>query len=523
LLTERSIINFLIWTGGLILGPYLAISALEFNFYPVGAFLAACSLVIIFGVLRDKMCILPVIGLFVAGKFLFIPVLRPAPTELFPFAVIVYYLITYVALQRKKVQTGPLIFFIPIMVIGLILVYHEHSFGLRSMGAGREGGRGAIFVLIAVVTYVCGVSINSPSPRFLRWVPIICMLATAISTIPYAVTTYFPQTASYFFIFTDAINSTAYSASVLDSADIVRNQGQANVGSVLMACLLAYYPLFSWWRPTRWWVAVLGLACIALVVLGGFRSALATFGLMILTGAIAYYPRRALLLLFPVLAVGIIGATALQNSGAIRLPQSAQRSLAFLPGNWDSEVQESAIASNDFRDRIKRVYIQDDFRTSPWFGNGLSYDSIDFARYNNLALTHDTPDFYYQTKAFTTGKVFHIGWISLYDAVGFVGFAAYLALSLSLINRTGWMVFRKDRDTHSPLFPLKVWMLCNLVPGFVGFFTVFGDFKAAFPSYCFYAILWTHLDRIEKLGYHAPVPMRSVPFDPSRTEAPVPA
>ena len=518
LLTERSIINFLIWTGGLILGPYLAITAVEYNFYPIGAFVAACAVVAVFAFMRDRMSILPLIGTFIAGKFNFIPVLHPAPTELFPLALVAYYFIAYVALQRKKFLTGPLYFFIPILILSAIILYHEHSFGVRAFSGsgGREGGRGAIFVLVATMAYLCGISLGSPSPRFLALTPLFCIAATLISAIPYTVTTYFPGTAPYFYIFTDSINDSAYSASMFDVGDVVRNQAQASAGAAIMTFLLAYYPIYTWWRPQRWWIVALALGCIVLVVMGGYRSALAAFGFTILVAVWCYSSWRALALVFPVV-IGIFLATSLQDSHIVHLPVSAQRSLAFLPGDWDPEILGSTTASNDFRQRIQQVYLKEDASKSPLLGNGLSFDTVDFENYNYLAQHHEMPDGYYGTKIFVTGKMFHSGWISLYDAVGLIGFAAFLSFMLSLIWVSGRMVLQKGVDRSSPLFPLKVWMFCNILPPCIGYFTVFGDFKNAFPGFCYIAILLVHLNRIEKFGYHARVPVREVAFSPART------
>jgi hypothetical protein len=506
----------------MIIGPYLAVSAVESNFVPFGVLAAMCAVFVVFGYLRDGMCLLPLIGTFIAGKFNFIPILRPAPTELFPLALVIYYLIAYTALQRKKFLTGPLLFFIPITIIALIMIYHEHTFGLRSEGGGREGGREAIFVVAAAIAYLCGVSVNSPSPRFLYWTPLFCVIAAVVSAIPYAVTTYLPGTTPFFYIFTDNINGTAYSADVLNTGTIVRSGAQSVVGAAVMTFLVSYFPVFTWWRPNRWWVALLSLGCIGLVLIGGFRSIFAEFGFTIFVALWCYYSWRALLVV-PIFALGIVLITALHSSHAIQLPLAAQRSLAFLPGDWDPEVLDNTKASNDFRTNILKVYMREDAAKSPLLGNGLSYDSADFQRYSYLAMYQEMPDSYYGTEIFVTGKMFHTGWISLYDAEGVIGFATFLVFTLSLVWFSGRMVFQKGVDRHSMLFPLKVWMFCNLLTNLVSFFTVFGDFKFAFPVYCFYAILWVHLGRLERFGYWANVPVRQVPFDPSRTELSVPA
>ncbi len=506
----------------MILGPYLAVSAVEFNFVPFGVLAATCALFVIFGYLKDAICLLPLIGLFVAGKFNFIPVLHPAPTEIFPLLLIIYYLIAYVALQRKKPLTGPLYFFIPITVMALIMLYHEHSFGLRSAGGGSEGGRGGIFVVVAAIAYICGVSVNSPSPRLMFWTPLVCVAAAGASNISYFVTTYLPGTAPYFYIFTDNINQSAYSSEVLDSGVIVREGAQGVFGAEVLTFLIAYFPISTWWRPGRWWIIIAAIFCTALVVVAGFRSNLALFGLTILAGLWCFYGWRTLVAL-PVVALGIVTLTSLHTSRIIHLPDSAQRSLAFLPGDWDPGVVENTSASNDFRRKIIDVYLREDAAKNPLLGNGVSYDSDIFERYTYLWKYNEMPDGYYETEAFVVSKQFHNGWISLYDAEGAIGFGAFLAFTLSLVWCSGRMIFQRGVDRRSLLFPLKVWLFCNIFPALFGFFTVFGDFKSAFPYFCFFAILLVHIARIEKFGYWATVPVRQVPFDPSRTQPSVPA
>ena len=519
MLTERSIINFLVWTGGLILGPYLAVTSVELNFYPLAVFTGLCCVVLIFGYLRDRMSLVPLIGLSIAGKLNIIPVFHPAPSEFFPLVAIFYYIISYVALQRKKVLVGPLSFFIPILVIAAIILYHEHSFGVRALSANREGGRGAVFMLVAVVTYVCCVSMNSPSPRFISWVPVFTAIVAALSAIPYVVTTYLPGTAPFFYIFTDNVNTSAYTASVLVDTDIVRNQAQAGIGASVMAVLLAYFPIYTWWRPHRWWVAIVAAGCIGLVVMGGYRSGLAGFALTIFVAIWCYSSWRALFVL-PVMALGALLVAQLQTNHVIHLSEASQRSLAFVPGNWDPAVLDSTDSSNDFRKKIEQIYLKEDAHKSPLLGNGLSYDTADFERYTYLARYNETTDGYYNIESFLTSKMFHTGWISLYDAVGLVGFAAYLVFVLSLIWKSGRMVFDRETDRSSPLFPVKVWMFSCLLPSTISYFTVFGDFKGLFPAYCYFAVLWVHLHRVEKFGYRSSVPVREVPFDPTRTQIP---
>jgi hypothetical protein len=522
LLTERSIINFLIWIGGLIVGPYLAISALSGNFAPALAVASICFLVFIFGFWRDQICFLPLLGLFIAGRLNFLP-FRLATSDLCSMALVVYYIIAYIALQRKIMKTGPMFFFLPIVIVAAIILYHIRGAGLRSMGGGEEGARGALFVLLACVGYLCGVSVNTPSPSFFAKIPLFCLAATMFSAIPYTLSTYFPHISPFLVLVTDNINDTAYSSEVLGGGEgLVRNAGQAGVGAVLMGYLVSVYPMGTWWRPHRWWVAILALGCCELVIMGGFRSSFLNFCVMVFVATWCHYSWRTLILLPPAL-FGIFLATAVQDSHLVRLPMAAQRTLAFLPGDWDAAVIDSTDSSNDFRQKIQQIYIKEDLRKSPLLGNGFSYSSDEFQKMNYLAKTQDTPDGYYAMKVFVTGKMFHTGWISVYDSVGLVGSAAFVFMSVSLLWVIGPTRFGVITDHRSPLFPLKVWVFANNFSSFIGYFTVFGDFKAAFPALCYSAIIIHHLMRLEKHGYTGTMSLREFHYDPAKIEASVPA
>jgi hypothetical protein len=500
LLTERSIINFLIWVGALIAVPYLAVAAVGGNFVPLGVVATIVLLALVFGVLQDRMCLLPLLAGFLQGRLNFIP-FRLASSDIAALSLVLYYIIAYMALQRRAIKTGPLVFLIPMLVFIAIVLYHEHDFGLRAFGSGREGAKGALFMELSFIAYLCGVSVNSPSAAFLSRIPLFCISLAILSSIPYVLTTYFPSLSPYLALVTSYINDTALADP--DSGEVVRNQATAGIGGYLMVYLMSFYPMHTWLRPARWWIAILGLVCFASVVMGGYRGGLFTFVFSVLTAAVCHYSWRALVVL-PPLVFGIFLISAVQDSHIVRLPAAAQRTLDFLPGDWDPGVVSETDSSNDFRDKIKNVYIREELKKSPFFGNGFSYDSDEFSQFNYLARTQETSDGYYGTKIFVTGKMFHIGWISLYDSVGLVGGAAFLLFAGAVIWVTGQGIFRSQVDRHTPFFYLRIWIFCNTFPPLVAYFTVFGDIKLAFPAYCYLAILLTHLNRLEQFGYTPP-------------------
>lgn len=498
MITERAIINFLMWIGGLILGSYVATSAAGGNTVP---------LLISFGLLfpaltfyaRERLSVFPLLGGYIAGKFRFVPS-GIAAADLGAMALILYFLVDYIVIRHKPIRLGPASFFVPILALFLIVLYHDHSFGLHALGGAMEGSRAGVLILMAGVTYVCGINVSTPSPSFLKNLPWYALALVTLSAIPYELSVFFPSLTPYIYIITDNVDVRTYlnADSYSDgTTGIARNGCLAGVGGTLMLCLLCYYPITTWWRPGRWHLVILAFACFVMNLSGGFRNGMVSFGLSVILGMWCYLTWRTLILI-PAIAIGLLLVAFNQDYHVIELPLTAQRSLSFLPLNWDPEVQSAAETSNDFRDNIKQVYFKEYLYKSPWFGNGISFDAAKFDQLSVLAATRETRDHYYQAEVFITGKMFHTGWLSLYDIVGLVGSAFFIFLNLSMTWVSGRMVFGRGVDRRSPLFPLKAWMFVNCVSPFFGFFTMFGDFKTAFPALCYTAIVLAHLDKLER-------------------------
>jgi hypothetical protein len=221
----------------------------------------------------------------------------------------------------------------------------------------------------------------------------------------------------------------------------------------------------------------------------------------------------------PILVFGAVLLVAAQSSHLVSLPLSAQRTLDFLPGDWDAGVVADTDGSNDFRSRIIHVYLDEYATAHPWLGNGISYDSADFALYNFMQETQPTADSYWQSKVFITGKMFHTGWISVYDAVGLVGSFFFVFGFCALTYLTGQLVFAKSVSRKSTLFPVKAWLFAYTVTKFLTFFITYGDLKTTFPIFCSIAVAYYHLSRVEALGAEKAV-RRQIRFEPDRAGLP---
>jgi hypothetical protein len=504
MITERMIINALIIGASFILVPFIVSSALTFDYLPAFLFGGLVALVLAFFVLKDTLCICPLLGGSVVGVMNFLP-LPLGAKHVACILLIIYYIMGYVIIKQRNIKVGKPRFFWPMLVVTLILLYHNHALNVRVTGSETEGGKPAILIYLAVLAYFCGINITTPSVDFLSKVPIYSVILAGVSVMPFFLSTFIPGLAPVLYMFTNSVNVEAYVSSEGGSdagGASSRLAGFAPLGMACQAYLLCRYPIGTWIRPERWWVGGLSLICAMLAIASGYRSSLFGFAMLTMVGAWCYYSWRSLFIPVGLSILGLIAIIASSNNlipvPTNKLPMIAQRSLSFLPGVWDEEAIESSESSNFFRKNIQDVYIKEYLTRSPWIGKGYSIDTQEFNYYSEAGNKGSREDQdYYQAKLFIEGQLFHTGWLSVYDIVGLIGGIAFVALGLNEIWTVVHFVFGPKADRRSSLFPLYVWMLCNLVTMIVSFFMVFGDFGDIFVNLCIYAIVLSHLLDIE--------------------------
>jgi energy-coupling factor transporter transmembrane protein EcfT len=507
MVTERTIINGLIIGASLFLVPFVISSTLSVVYGPALFFGGMFCLILGFFFIKDHLCVWPMLGYSITGTLNFLPLPLQAQ-HVFSIMLILYYISGYVIIKQKPIKLGLTKFLWPILIVTAIVLYHNHSLNVRLAGnESEEGAKPAILLIMVVIAYFCGINVRSPSVAFLSKIPFYCLCLSIISSIPFLLTTLVPSLAPALYYFTDSVNVEAY-VSTMNGAGgggVVTRLGVLGpVGGTLQLYLLCHYPIGTWWRPNRWWVAALSIICMVLITLTGFRNVMFGFLTITLVGAIAYYRLRALFVcigLFILLViVQIMAANNVIHLPEDQLPFIAQRTLSFLPGDWDKDALESARVSNEFRKNIEDVYIKEYLRKSPLIGNGFDIDKKEYENLNTLAQRGGEGEDagYLQAKIFIEGKLFHTGWLSLYDAVGLIGGIAFVVLGWNEIMTAAHFIFGPRADPRSTLYPLYVWILAQVFLEMSGFFTVFGDFGTSFPSLCIYAIVLSQLTDIER-------------------------
>ncbi len=124
----------------------------------------------------------------------------------------------------------------------------------------------------------------------------------------------------------------------------------------------------------RFWPFMGVLFCFVLSVYSGNRTAAAR---PVLVGLMApFFLRRDRVKTIALCIVGALALTVLVygQGRTWDLPYSVQRSLSFLPGNWDWRLRSYGFQDN-FRKKL-RMYAREHIAERPWFGDGGF--SIDF-------------------------------------------------------------------------------------------------------------------------------------------------
>jgi hypothetical protein len=475
---------------------------------------------------KDRISVFPLMSAFFAGNLNFLP-FGLTPVEVLSLMTVLYYLINYVALKRRPIDGGPRYLLFPMLVIIGIVLIHDHQISLKAAGGdgGEEGSRPGLLILLAFVAYLCGINIPSPSGAFLRSVPWWCLILACIGNVPYFLTTLFPSLAPYVYYVSGNVNTSAYLESLgggTEAADVERNGAILALSGILQGILVSYFPINTWWRPSRWILIFLSLLCLYGTLSGGYRNGLLSFAMFTFLAAICYCRWRVLIIL-PALILVPFAIIFIQNEhpNGMRLPDSIQRTMSFLPGNWDPDVVISAGSSNDFRADVKRVYINEYLYKSPWIGNGFTFDARENDALDAMSKAPGVSDpEYFKIKMFLVSKNFHVGWISLYDAVGIIGSVAFVVLNLSLIWMAGRFIFQRNVDVGSQLFPVKVGLFCGSTSGLIGYFTTFGSFNQAMIGMCLNAVLLIHVIRVEQATASkiVPLPPQMSINAPRRTE-----
>jgi hypothetical protein len=398
-----------------------------------------------------------------------------------------HFIAEQVVIKHRGLRVGNPLVMGCILVIAGILFYHwfRQGTGFKILGGEAVGARKNFSAVLGCAAYFLVVTLGKGQWHMLNRVPLWYFLTGLLFLIPFVLTTYFPAAAPYIYRFISNVNTEAYQETLFNTDGFGRMGQLGPFACGLATFLISQYPFRCWWRPGRWWVALLFVLAFMLCLRGGFRNTVFTF--VCITAVGTYLSIGIKSLWMGLLGVLVAGILTVGHGTLFNLPLAMQRSISFVPGHWDAMVVNSTESSNGFRQAIQDIYIQEYLYKSPLIGKGFNYDRsvLHGLEYGGGVRAYDMTDYDFH-KGFIMRKDPHIGWISLHDSVGLIGGGVFIILFLA----NCYFLYRSyrcyPRDQMPPIF---IWTTVMIISWTASFFAVSGAFQLMLPRMCILSAL----------------------------------
>ena len=288
------------------------------------------------------------------------------------------------------------------------MVYAMYPVGFAMFGSAQGGGRFYLKLGLAFAAFLI-LSSRTYSERDIKWIFGFLIFGAAFTLV-------------YDF------SSVALGAPVIDQTTGMVQEGFYTWHQTLSAPALTIVFLISakWspreiWSLQRPWLLAVYVVCFLMVLMSGKRMALAALFMAPLVSAIMF---RQYVYIFVGLGVALAatGTLVVGQGQWFTLPLVAQRTLSWLPGNWDPEFDNIAGGADDFRKEL-RFIATELIKHHPLIGRGFAVDIRETATAIMVADRGGGIDI--QVAAFALGRSWHNRWL---------GYSADFGIPLSVMQ-----------------------------------------------------------------------------------------
>jgi hypothetical protein len=524
-LTAQKIMLALITLGFFVASPWLTSETLSGNTTPLISLVGAGLLFLFIYGLGDRCWMIIPFCLSIEGNLNFLP-LNFSIQELTIMVVLCYVLFRMIFGINIGWKLGPALLWVPLAGLAAVVFYHWISsgdIGIKLLGGHGWGGRKYFKVFLTSLSIPLLASFPGIRIQDLQKVPLLYFLGSFVDIGPDLLTTYIPASAPFVWRIYSGINLDEYGISLkgnfVGEKGITRFGALAKLGSALGLVSLCYFPSRTWLQPNRLWVFPTILIGGLLCAISGFRNTIFRYSVSLMAGLFAMMRFRAFLLLPLGAAAGL--AIALTQGKVFDYPLQIQRSLNFLPGDWDAKATREAKDSSEWRGKITTLFFREFFQKAPYFGKGYHYNA-ELAKQETdayLAIAQrqqDAGDEFAEARRFIEMRQPHEGPVHILLVTGSVGAFFFVAYCLALLLYSFGSVLRTSSREVSPI---QIWSVATLTPQILGFFIVFGDLTSFLIQVCPVSILLYRFERLKATARRIPsVPLQS--SEPNPIQAP---
>ena len=462
----------------------------------------AVLLLFVYG-LGDRCWLIIPFCLSIEGNLNFLP-LNFTMQELAILTVFCYLLFRMIFGLDVAWRLGPAILWVPLAGVLAVLVYHWISsgdIGIKAFGGSGWGGRKYFKVALAALSMPLLASFPGIRLRDLQMVPLFYFLGSFVDIVPDLLTTFIPTTAPLVWRFYSGVNLSEFGdvlrGNFAGEQAITRFRTFSRLGMALGLVVLCYFPARTWLMPNRLWAFPVVLLGGLLCAISGFRSPVLQFGMSAMAAFYATLRFKSFILL-PLLAVAGL-SVAFTQGRVFDYPLPIQRSLAFLPGDWDFKAKSETEGSSKWRKKIDELFYKEYFGQAPILGQGYHFDpnlaKQDTDVYLAIAARQAAAgDEFADVRRFIEQRMPHEGPVHILLVTGMVGMVFFVGYCAALLLFSFSSVLRTP---PKEVTPIQIWSVALLLPNVLGFFIVFGEYTTFFTVVIPIVMLLYRFERLE--------------------------
>lgn len=479
----------------------------------VAGVVAAIPVAVIFVKLKTSIWVLLPIGWHLSGRLPWLPV--PFTVRDLCFMTVIFFFTLFFATRAVawKRKVGLLDYLIYINLAYLATVYVRNPAGFWAMQTSIVGGRPYFEILLAFGAFMI-LSRAQISDFVAKIFPLFFVIPAWCVAILDVVARLVPQAAYPLAMMYSGVGSRGFSGAFEQEAQLgeTRMVGMQWAGSSSVLALCAKFKpitLISPFHPIRGALLAIGLGAI---FLSGYRSVLLFAMVAFLLSTVLRGNLKDLWVAGAGMLLGLVVLILVQGS-LVQLPLTVQRTLSWLPGDWNQEAVADAEGSTLWRVEMWGWAWNDDriLRDRTWGqGFGLSIDDMSLIASSlmagqggqNLLGGSDRESF------MITGA-FHSGPLSTIKYIGVVGLALYYPL-MCYMALLAWRLCINARGTKA--FTLALFVGIPIIYEPFNFVVIFGGLDSNYPQLLFWAGLLNMTQRyVDSLKPSAKVDTQAAP------------
>jgi len=340
--------------------------------------------------------------------------------------------------------------------------------GLHSMGSSGGGGKKYIGLFLGIAVFFALTS--RPIPPKKRNLYLVLFFLPGVLQFIGDLFPFLPPPLNY-------INLLIPPTSLPDSSIVNLNVAGMRFGAfatstlILANFMLIKYGLRGIFMGGRLWRAPVFLLLLALSLTGGFRSMfIGVTELLVLMFFLEGLYRTRLL---PVAAMACVLAVTVLTAFSNHLPYSFQRSLSFLPLQWDTQAKMDAEGSSEWRYRIWR----DTWPKVPQYlllGKGYSLTAEDYQMMGTGTFVGGVAESLDASQeGLAISSDYHNGPLSTLMPFGIWGGIGIIWLMAACL----WVHYRNFKYGPPELKMVNTFLLAGGLGHCIGFFFIFGAFS----------------------------------------------